>query len=130
MSQRGPKKSSKAGTQGLTEWTGGQAEGQEAEFIEFDPTNRQSSLQPQIELQAADLTGTERPGEDVKAAKEELKQRMGDILSQPITAFSAGESDLTGPANIVGFALGEKVTANRFTGQIGVQVYVVQKVPR
>lgn len=68
--------------------------------------------------------------EDLVAAKEELKLLMGgfDAILQ---ALNAVDSDATAGdvSNIVGFAIGEKLSEDDFTGDRAVLVYVEKKLP-
>jgi hypothetical protein len=101
-----------------------------SELVQFDPNAPIRTPQEAVVQAEIDPAGTWAPEEGLLAAKEELKTRLGGLLGRVADAQALSAPGDSEQGNIVGWAVGEKVTGDSFTGEMAVKVLVIEKKPR
>lgn len=96
--------------------------------IEFDPDHPESAQVAETPAAAAEDALIE-PSDDLFAARDELIEALGGVETFAAAAEGFGTPGSLGLENIMGVGVGFKQTADGYTGDLAVKVFVREKVP-
>jgi hypothetical protein len=99
----------------------------EEEIVEYDESSGPTEGLAQVEETAED-TSIVAIEAGLLQARDELEKRMGGFEAVAAALTEPSESPTSGLGNIVGWGIGEKIVGTRFTGDIAVKVYVIEKL--
>jgi hypothetical protein len=102
--------------------------GGDEEIIEYDDATVEMESLAQVEEAAETLSATQVDSALIEAVQA-LEQQMGGFEAILAAATDTTDQGVAGLENIMGFGIGEKTVDGKFTGELAVKVYVVEKLP-